>query len=152
MEFEQWKTPFDSGTAWIVDLSWGVKEWTLEKPNGFKYTIFGSDSHRKDELIARVFHESSESLFEVVYESVNGFRILDEHGLTEIWNDSPPKANTFKVKNHGWHKESPLTFFMGNDNEWSHLIATDEECLEVVCHDSPEIRYLGKVPAVKSNT
>ena len=152
MEFEHWKTPFENGAVWIVDISWGTKEWTLEKSGGVKYRIPGAEKHDDIHLIARVFHENSESLFEVVYKLVNGFRLLDEHGLPEILNDSRPMSNTFRVKNHGWHKESPLTFFMGNDNEWSHLIVTNQECLEVVCQHSPDIRFLGKVYANESNT
>jgi len=148
MEFESWSTPFESGSVWLVDLSWGTKEWTLKKPDGVKFAIKGEAKHKNYELIARVFHEDSQTIFELLFESVNGFRCLDEHGLTEVWNNNRPNFNTFKLKGHGWHKESPLTFFMGNDGEWSHLIVTADECLEVVCSESPIVKELGKAESV----
>ena len=33
---------------------------------------------------------------------------------------------------------------MGNDGEWSHLIVTSDECLEVVCRESPIVKVIGK--------
>ena len=144
MEFKSWPTPFENGSLWLVDLSWGTKEWTLEKSNGVKYLIKGDAKHENHELVARVFHEESQTIYELLFESVNGFRCLDEHGLTEVWSEKRPKFNTFKIRGHGWHKESPLTFFIGNDGEWSHLIVTSDECLEVVCRESPIVKVIGK--------
>lgn len=144
MEFQSWPTLFENGSLWLVDLSWGTKEWTLEKSNGVKYLIKGDAKHEYHELVARVFHEESQTIYELLFESVNGFRCLDEHGLTEVWSEQRPKFNTFKIRGHGWHKESPLTFFMGNDGEWSHLIVTSDECLEVVCRESPTVKVIGK--------
>ena len=144
MEFQSWPTPFENGSLWLVDLSWGTKEWTLEKSNGVKYLIKGDAKHEYHELVARVFHEESQTIYELLFESVNGFRCLDEHGLTEVWSEQRPKFNTFKIRGHGWHKESPLTFFIGNDGEWSHLIVTSDECLEVVCRESPTVKVIGK--------
>ena len=144
MEFQSWPTPFENGSLWLVDLSWGTKEWTLEKSNGVKYLIKGDEKHENHELVARVFHEESQTIYELLFESVNGFRCLDEHGLTEVWSEQRPKFNTFKIRGHGWHKESPLTFFIGNDDEWSHLIVTSDECLEVVCLESPIVKVIGK--------
>ena len=56
--------------------------------------------------------------------------------------------NTFKIKGHGWHKESPLSFFMGNDNEWSYLLVTGDECLEVICRGEPKIRVVEKIERI----
>lgn len=145
MEFSNWSTPFEEGDVWLVDLSWGTEVWTLEKADGRKYEISGSNKHKNNELVARVFHENSETLYEVAYENVNGFRNLDEHGLTDIWNSDHPDSNTFKIKGHGWHKESPLTFFMGNSDEWSHLIITGDECLEVICQSPPTVKVIKKI-------
>ena len=152
MEFESWLTPFDSGDVWLVDLSWGAKEWTLEYPNGKKYSVSGSKAHEEYDLIARVFHVESETLYNICYGVVNGYRCLDEHGLTELWNGNSPKKNTFKVKGHGWHKESPLTFFMGNSEEWSHLLVTNDECLEVVCQKPPVVQVNQKIEATGNAT
>jgi hypothetical protein len=153
MEFERWVTPFEKGEIWLVDLSWGVKDWTLEKEGGLKYSISGENKHEHNDLIARVFHVDSEMLYEVAYKVVSGFRCLDEHGLTEIWNsDDYPALNTIKLKEHGWHKESPLTFFMGNDGEWSHLLITKDECVEVICKSPPHVKEVRKVLPSTSNT
>ncbi|MBQ4831568.1 hypothetical protein J8L84_20020 [Alteromonas sp. MMG017] len=152
MKFETWSTPFESGTIWLVDLSWGTKTWSLEKPDGSKYEISGAETHLDCDLVARIFHEDTETLYKVYYGVVNGFRCLDEHGLTEIWNSNRPQMNTLLVKNHGWHNESPLTFFMGNQDEWSHMLVTNDECLEVVCQDSPKILKVGHVSLKKNAT
>ena len=146
MEFETWSTPLENGTVWLVDLSWGTESWSLEKPDGTKYEIPGVSAHRNHDLVARVFHEETEALYKISFNSVNGFRCLDEHGLTEIWNSKGQRANSFMIKKHGWHKESPLTFFMGNENEWSHLVVTSDEWLEVVCRDTPTVEFIENVP------
>ena len=146
MEFEGWQTPFTGGKVFLVDLSWGRENWELTTSDGKKYQVAGDSKHRNNDLIARIFHKESESLFEVHYDWVSGFRCLDEHGLDELWGSrSKGLGCTFRVKGHGWHRESPLTFFMGNKGEWSHMIVTQDDCLEVVCADTPMIRLIGRV-------
>ncbi|KZZ46369.1 hypothetical protein A3759_06645 [Thalassolituus sp. HI0120] len=148
MEFDSWSTPFEEGNLWLIDLSWGTKEWTLEKPNKVKYIVRGDAKHEHHELVARVFHEESKMVFELLFESVCGFRCLDEHGLTEVWSRDRPRSNTVKIKGHGWHNESPMTFFMGNEGEWSHLLITADECLEVICSASPIVNDVGRAEVV----
>jgi len=145
MQFDTWSTPFEHGTIFLVDLSWGAKTWTLEKADGTKYEIKGNDKLDNVDLVARVFHLESEMLYEIAFGIVNGHRCLDEHGLTEIWSSNPPQTNTYKIKGHSWHNESPLSFFMGNDNEWSYLIVTGDECLEVICRNEPSVGVVGKI-------
>jgi len=139
MEFENWDSPFEDGTAWIIDVSWGTKTWALTKSDGSKIEIPGQPKHEGVDLIARVFHEETEALYEVSFEIVNAFRCLDEHGLLYLWSSERPKKNTFKLKGHPWHEESPISFAMGNSQEWSHLLVTNDECLEVICCESPKI-------------
>ena len=148
MQFDTWSTPFEFGTIFLVDLSWGTKTWTLEKADGTKYEIKGNEKLENINLIARVFHLKSEMLYEISFGIVNAYRCLDEHGLTDVWSSNPPKVNTFKIKGHGWHKESPLSFFMGSDSEWSFLLVTGDECLEVICRGEPKIRAVEKIERV----
>ena len=150
MKFENWETPIQAGSVSIVDISYGTKDWFLELANGVRYSIAGSDRHEERDLLVRVFHEETESLYEVCYECVCAFRCLDEHELLEVWGDpGRPPSNTFKLKEHLWHKESPISFLSGNTGEFSHMIATDWECLEVICKDTPTFKFLEKVQPTK---
>ena len=145
MNFESWESPFEDGTAWIIDISWGTSKWVLAKSDGSKVEIDGNSKHDNIDLIVRVFHEETEALYEVAYETVNAYRLLDEHGLLYLWSSEQPKKNTFKIKGHPWHEESPLSFAMGNDQEWSHILVTNDECLEVICRESPRISKVKNV-------
>ena len=81
MEFETWESPFEEGTAWIIDVSWSIDKWSLTKSAGAKVEILGNPKHKDIDLIARVFHEETEALYELAFETVNAYRLLDEHGL-----------------------------------------------------------------------
>ncbi len=82
------------------------------------------------------------SLYLVFFEVVSAFRVLDEHGLLELWEKTSelggrPAARTFKVRNHAWTKESPITFLASDG--WSYIMATDFDCIEIVSVTPPEI-------------
>lgn len=62
MQFDTLSTPFERGTIFHVDLSWGAKTWTLKKADGTKYEIKGNDKLENVDLVARVFHMESEML------------------------------------------------------------------------------------------
>ena len=100
-------------------------------------------------LQAKVFDSKTEQLYEISFETANGVRFLDEHGLTELWGASnyKPKelGSCFRVRNHMWHRESPITFLFGMEGEWSYVIATMDECLEIVSAAEPRIVSLGRV-------
>ena len=82
------------------------------------------------------------------FERVSAFRVLDEHGLVELWNASKnearPASTTFKVKGHLWQTESELSWIMENC-EYSFMVATLWDCLEVVADCEPDIQM---IPAV----
>ena len=145
MEFETWVSPFEEGTVWIVDVSWGTDKWSLTKSSGSKVEILSNPKHKGFDLIVRVFHEETEALYELAFETVNAHRLLDEHGLLYLWSSERPNKNTFKLKGHAWHEESPLSFAMGNCQEWSHMLVTNDECLEVICRESPTVTKLENV-------
>ncbi len=51
---------------------------------------------------------------------------------------------TFKVRNHGWTEESPLSFVHGRVGGWSYVIATDDQCVEML-EDDYQKRQTGLV-------
>jgi hypothetical protein len=82
------------------------------------------------------------------FDGVSAFRVLDEHGLTELWvasgRNARPASTTFKVKGHGWQRESELCWIVGGC-DFSYMVATSCDGLEVVTDREPTISY---VPAV----
>ena len=73
------------------------------------------------------------------------FRVLDERGLLELWHASSktprPSQTTFMVRGHTWQQESPLEWISNCDEPYfSYMIATSDDCLEVIAPASPEIK------------
>ena len=72
------------------------------------------------------------------------FRVLDERGLTELWNASSktprPAQTTFMVRGHTWQLESSLEWLWNCDAPYfSYMIATNSDCLEVIAPAPPDI-------------
>lgn len=85
------------------------------------------------------------ALFE--FGGVIAFRVLDENGLQELWDASAarprPARATFRVRGHGWTRESALVFAAaGSIERYSHMVATDDLCIEVVCSEEPVVTVL----------
>ncbi|HAJ90599.1 MAG TPA: hypothetical protein DCM27_06255 [Rhodospirillaceae bacterium] len=84
----------------------------------------------------------------VRFENVYAYRVLDEHGLGELWNAAQCagiKLNTaFRVSHHGWHTESPLSFIFGayEGVEGSFMLKSDWECVEIICAYAPHIEVI----------
>ncbi|MCG9656861.1 hypothetical protein VME0621_03071 [Vibrio mediterranei] len=144
MEVKEWDTPFSEGTIYIVDLSWNGRHFSVTYPDGSGYELKGSERHKDYALIVSVFHEETETLYDVMFETVSGFRLLDEGGLLELWAVGEKFPNCALIKGHQWSKESPITFISGYEDEWSHLMATSDECVEIVSHKHPDIKLVGK--------
>ena len=77
------------------------------------------------------------------------FRVLDEGALLELWaasSEAPrPAQTTFRVRGHKWQDESFLAWIHGTSEPYfSYMIATDWDCLEVVCHGRPKVRWIEK--------
>lgn len=149
IQFEEWKTPFEEGDLSILDLHWENDSFFYQTRDRKVVRLERNLLNKEIELQVHIIDLSTEFVYEINFFKVNGFRLLDEHGLLEIWEARDRKGinlnATFKVRNHLWSKESPLTFFHGNSGEWSHLISTENECLEVVCIEAPTIRSLDQV-------
>ncbi len=149
MEVKDWNTPFSEGSIYIVDLSWNGKNFSIKYPDGNMYNLSGSKRHDKYPLIVSVFHVESEGVYDLMFKFVSGFRLLDEGGLLEIWNEGESFSNCALIKGHGWEQESPITFLSGFEDEWSHLIATENECVEVVSREHPEIKLVEKIDSAR---
>ena len=88
----------------------------------------------------------------MTFSEVSAFRALDEGGLPEFWWETKarggrPGLTTFRVRNHAWSHESFLSFFHGTAEGWSHVIATDGLCVEVVARNPPEITLETPAPS-----
>jgi len=147
MEIGVWLTPFGDGDLHIINTKWGSSDWSIEYADGKRYELKNEFQTGNSDLIVTVFHIDTESVFEIIFDDVGAYRLLDEHGLTELWESGKVKSNCFKVKEHGWSQESPLSFFMHSKDGWSYLISTEDECVEVVSTSEPQIVLKQKVTA-----
>lgn len=150
IEFADWNTPFRHGTLHIVSVEYGTGACEIVCHRPYQtYRLNSDQPENAPALKARVLDTESNLLYEISFASILGFRLLDEHGLLELWDTDAYKARkpggTFLVRNHSWHKESPLTFACGMDGEWSYMLATDNDCVEVVSAAEPAVRSLGEV-------
>ena len=102
------------------------------------------------DLVIRVFWREGQAIYAVKFARIAAFRALDEGGLLELWEETHaqggcPTSATFKVRNHKWSKESPLAFAMSPEGLWSYVIATGNDCVEVVAFEPPEIVFERKI-------
>jgi hypothetical protein len=148
IEFELWESDISDDDLHIMqvqylrgELSFGTRigedEWTSY--NRAATTNLPSD------LRILLFSVTKESIYTVDFYGVNAFRVLDEHGLLEIWNAGQrPNGALFRVGGHGWTKESELSFFMaGQTHSW--MIATNNDCVEVVSINVPKVSFVEKL-------
>jgi hypothetical protein len=90
--------------------------------------------------------KSAEGNYVVTFESVVGYRVLDERDLTEFWPQcSTPNGWLFEICSGGWRslEESRAEFLapalLGPLKEY--LVAGEDECVSVLCEG-------GKSPSV----
>ena len=150
MEIKNWETPFGSGELHIVSTHWGTRDWYVEYPDKKRYEIDNSFHSKDTELTITIFHVDTESVFEVTFDYIGAYRLLDEHGLMELWESGKVNSNCFMVKDHAWSKESVLSFFQCTTDGWSYLIASGNECIEVLSLSEPKINFVKKIKPVKS--
>ncbi len=113
--FGPWVTPFSDLSVWLGDISYEGRSGALV----FGVHVVGCPAYR------------------VAFEHVSAFRVLDEHGLLEIWQHPRPNRTAFRVRNHLWTRESPVTFLASDG--WSYVVATDDACIEIVSASAPSI-------------
>lgn len=127
-EFGRWETPFENAHVDLVEVRY-LKDVSPE-------------------LLIRLFDSDAKVFYQVHFEWVGAYRVLDEHGLTEFWEKTSqlggrPGEATFKVRHHLWSKESVLSFFHSTTEGWSFVIATDDMCVEVVASVEPKVNLEG---------
>lgn len=154
IEVADWPTPFCGKEVWILSAGYskdnefglGIKEE--------KHYLIGNPHFQNPagtELLVRVFCLDSEEVYRIQFHDVGGFRILDEHGLLEVWDHLNkdetdwPTYPTLRICHHGWSRESPLSFHMGTSDGWSYMIVTGWDCVEVLTTTEPTVTLESKV-------
>ena len=138
-EFGEWTTPFTDAAVEILEVAYAARG--TEKLAVFRAEPPMSDQHDRD-LVARIHDRDSKSIYQVVFPAIAAMRLLDEGGLLEFWQKTRdfggrPGQTTFRVRNHAWTRESVISFLASDG--WSFVIASDNECLEVVSVTTPII-------------
>lgn len=123
-EFGEWTTPFTDAAVEILEITYAP--------------------HQRDGLglVARVRARDAGTSYRLTFPTIAAMRLLDEGGLLEFWQKTAelggrPGRTTFRVRNHAWARESVVSFLASDG--WSFVIATDDECLEVVSVTAPTI-------------
>ncbi len=139
-EFAEWTTPFTDAAVEILEVAYAPRGATpahmlVHAPSRWR------DPEGRD-LVARIHVRDAASIYRLVFPTIAAMRLLDEGGLLELWEKTTelggrPGRTTFRVRNHAWTRESALSFLASDG--WSFVIATDDECLEVVSATAPEI-------------
>jgi len=154
IEIADWNTLLDGSELHILSAGFSRdNEWGLGIKNEKYYEV--ENTHFKNppftELVVRVFSEKLEAVYQIQFYDVGAFRILDEHGIQEII-EACGKTTTYptlRVRQHGWSKESPLSFHMGTEEGWSYVIMTGWDCVEVLSQTEPRIVFESKVEPQK---
>lgn len=123
-EFREWTTPFTDAAVEILEVAYAAHEQD------------GS------ELVARIRARDANTIYRLAFPTIAAVRLLDEGGLLEFWQKTTelggrPGRTTFRVRNHAWTRESVVSFLASDG--WSFVIASDDECLEVVSVTVPTI-------------
>jgi hypothetical protein len=156
IEFARWVTPIENDSIYLVDVTFGDGSFWTSDSNGRSFEVPPSRPNQGDGVLAIFFSIEQEALYEVRFYDAFTFRVLDEHGLVELWNATAeqggrPGQATFRVRNHGWHRESELSFIMSGA-DYSYVLASNTTCLEVVTGSEPRVRFVRKVPATTRPT
>lgn len=123
IEFGQWITPIEKYEVDVLSVSYSAANELFLPGKNREYLIENSQSQipSHPDLIVRVLVRDTEQVYRIHFSNVGAFRVIDEHGLQEIIESIEPNNeninfNMFKVRNHGWSKESPLSFFMNAED------------------------------------
>ncbi|BDU08023.1 hypothetical protein FMUBM48_42860 [Nocardia cyriacigeorgica] len=85
----------------------------------------------------------------VVFRQPVGFRVMDEMDITEYWNTySEPHGWLWEVVSGGWldlERRRP-TFWRAHEDGIREFFLVDDQCVNVLCWDTPEIIDLGTDP------
>ena len=148
IKFSEWRTEVENDDLAFVGLGYGGYERIEYVKDGFSIELGLADDESDGALEATFISREKKAGVKFSFANVSAFRVLDEHGLVDLWNasklQSRPAQTTFKVKGHKWQTESELSWLMPGC-EYSFMIATGWNCLEVIANCEPTITLL---PAV----
>jgi hypothetical protein len=120
VEFSAWQTDIAESEVAILALQFDALKRQLD-------VVLGQGDER---FVAR-------------FAEVEAFRVLDEGGLTQLWaasaENARPGRTTFRVRGHKWTSESEIVFHLGTSEGWSYVIATGDDCIEVLTRTEPLI-------------
>lgn len=141
IEFREWTTPVEFDDLQLVDLKFQATSSIGFPQDGFSLRSPANRLVEPGCLEATFLSREKRSLITFRYAAVAAFRVLDEHGLTDLWassNRAQPGSTTFRVRGHLWQKESFLVWFHGSDeSQFSWMVATGWHCLEVITDVEP---------------
>jgi len=145
MEMKPWDTPINQGELSVLAVNYGRDDWGLSCEQG-SYVHQMPHQSSSHTLTITVFHLLTESIYELRFEHVGAYRVLDEHGLLDMWSHKTDvTGNCFKVRNHAWAEESPVSFMTNTIDGWSYMISTDWDCVEVLTEADPDIVFIEKL-------
>lgn len=143
-EFREWNTPFANAHIEVIELAFSptLQCHDDDIPRYRDQSLLRVATDK--DLTARIYVYDSNTIYRVVFSTISAFRLLDEHGLIQFWTKTEelggrPAKTTFQVRNHLWTEESTISFFLGTDEGWSFVIASDNDCLEVLSQQPPLI-------------
>jgi len=148
VEFAAWHTEVESDELWLARVAYeeaGPLVTLVREGLGFSLPETCRQDHR---LEATFISIERQAVIRFGFDAVVAYRVLDENGLTELWEASSstprPTGTTFRARGHRWAAESPLVFLDGGDMpRFSYFVVTAFLCLEVVCYDPPSVATLG---------
>jgi hypothetical protein len=149
VEFAPWSTPIENDRLQLVEVVYGGTGLLIDlPPENLRVEVPAGRDEALPTLSARFLSLDKLKIYQISCWKPSAFRVLDEHGLTELWEaggeqESKRGNSTFRVRNHLWNRESMLSFAMVGEGAYSYLIATDWDCLEIVTHDPPSVELVG---------
>ncbi|WP_260483769.1 hypothetical protein [Sphingomicrobium flavum] len=155
MEIVAWSTVIEDDTSLVlVKLGFGYSfgeasgdDFAVQMADGTRYDLKDRDILRSAPLQAEFISTDKRRVYRVSVAQPEAFRVLDEQGLLDFWQNRKDVKMTFKVRAHAWSQESFLAFQNYSATEpgiFSFVIATQEWCLEILSGEEPLIEDMGE--------
>ncbi|WP_114520478.1 hypothetical protein [Altererythrobacter sp. ZODW24] len=145
IEFAPWPTEVENDELIFVGVKYGGYAKTEFVQEGLSLELELDYGDESDGLEVTFISREKKAGVCFSFDNVSAFRVLDEHGLVELWSASSstprPAQTTFKVKGHKWQDESELSWVMSSC-EYSFMVATGSNCLEVIANCEPTVTLL----------
>lgn len=145
LEFAPWRTPVEDDDLFLMGLKYGgsAPHEVTFPGEGFSLALDGTEGPNNYELEATFLSREKRAAVFFGFNKVSAFRVLDEGALLDLWEASEaaprPTSSTFLVRGHKWQDESFLAW--GLEGQYSYMVATDGECLEIVTVGQPVVEF-----------